>query len=166
MKISPLEIKKQEFKTSIAGYDKNEVRAFLDLVRAEVEGLIRENTILKDELKEAMRKIEEYREKEKILQETLIAAREMKEEIVDRARKESEIIIAEAEVKARKIMEEAHRKVAEISAEINELKRQRREFLVKFKQLIEYYGLLLYEKEEKDTRDNISYLGGNKEENS
>ena len=166
MKISPLEIKKQEFKTSIAGYDKNEVRAFLDLVRAEFESLIRENAILKDELKEAMRKIEEYREKEKVLQETLIAAREMKDEIIDRARKEAEIIIAEAEVKARKIMEDAHRKVAEISAEINELKRQRREFLTKFKQLIEYYGLLLYEKEEEETRDNISYLGGSKEENS
>ncbi len=164
MKISPLEIKKQEFKTSIAGYDKSEVRAFLDLIRAEVEGLIRENAILKDELKEAMRKIEEYREKEKILQETLIAAREMKDEIIDRARKEAEIIVAEAEVKARRVLEDAHRKVAEISAEINELKRQRKEFLTKFKQLIEYYGLLLYEKEEESSRDNISYLG-NKEDN-
>ncbi len=160
MKITPLEIKKQEFKTSLAGYDKNEVRAFLDLVRAEVESLIRENSILKDELKEAMRRLEEYREREKILQETLISAREMKDSLIEKAKKEAEVIIAEAELKARSIIDEAHRKVSEIASEINELKRQRREFLTKFKQLLEYYSLILYEKEEEEEKDNITYLGG------
>ncbi len=159
MKITPLEIKKQEFKTSIAGYDKGEVKAFLDLVRAEVESLIRENSILRDELKEALKKIEDHRGKERILQETLISAREMKNDLIEKAKKEAELIVADAEIRARKILEDAQKKVADLSSEINMLRRQKKEFLTKFKQLLEYYNLIIYESEEAEERDNISYLG-------
>ena len=158
MKLTPLDILKQEFKTSLKGYDKNEVRSFLDLVRSEFEFLLRENSVLRDELKQTIQKLDEFKEKEKLLQETLISTREISNDLIDKARKESEIIISEAELKSHKIIEQAHKRVTDISNEINELKRQRKDFLIKFKQLLEYYeNSLEFDSDE----DNITYFSSN-----
>ncbi len=44
MNISPLDIRKHEFKKSLRGYDTDEVTAFLDLISIEFENIIRENS--------------------------------------------------------------------------------------------------------------------------
>ncbi len=40
MKITPLDIRKQEFKAGFKGYDKNEVNVFLEMIAKEMEELI------------------------------------------------------------------------------------------------------------------------------
>jgi len=159
MKLTPLDILKQEFKSAVKGFDKKEVKSFLDIVRSEFEFLLRENSVLRDELKQAMKKLDDFKEKEKLLQETLISSREISNDLIEKARKESEIIVAEAELKAHQIIEKAHNRVANISGEINELKRQRNDFIVKFKQLLEYYESSLNIEKEED--DNITYFSSN-----
>lgn len=159
MKLTPLDILKQEFKSAVKGFDKKEVKSFLDIVRSEFEFLLRENSVLRDELKQSMKKLDDFKEKEKLLQETLISSREISNDLIEKARKESEIIVAEAELKAHQIIEKAHNRVANISGEINELKRQRNDFIVKFKQLLEYYESSLNIEKEED--DNITYFSSN-----
>ena len=43
MKLSPIEIRKQEFKKSMRGYDTVEIDTFIELVANEYENLIKEN---------------------------------------------------------------------------------------------------------------------------
>jgi cell division initiation protein len=51
MKLTPLDIQQQQFRTAVIGFDKKEVDAFLDLLSADVEELIRQNNALKEDVK-------------------------------------------------------------------------------------------------------------------
>jgi DivIVA domain-containing protein len=48
LRLTPLDIKKQEFKRSMRGYDPEEVNAFLEMVAEEFEALHREKNRLED----------------------------------------------------------------------------------------------------------------------
>ncbi len=59
MPITPLEIRKQEFRKSLRGYDPHEVRSFLEMVSTELENLLRENAGLSEKVKDMDAKIED-----------------------------------------------------------------------------------------------------------
>ena len=75
MKLTPLDIQQQQFRTAtLGGFDKKEVDAFLDLLANDVEELIRQNKALTEELKRKEAEIQEHRERERTLKETMITA--------------------------------------------------------------------------------------------
>ena len=96
MKITPLEIKNQQFKKSMRGYDHIEVESFLEMVSNEVEDLIRENK---------NKKINSFNRRlglrikniEKTLQQTLMQAQETSGKSIENSKREGEIIVKEAE---------------------------------------------------------------------
>jgi cell division initiation protein len=94
MSITPLEIRKQEFRKSLRGYDPHEVRSFLEMASTELENLLRENAGLSEKVKDMDAKIEDYRRMEKILQDTLTTTQQAADELKSGARKEAETIIA------------------------------------------------------------------------
>ena len=57
MPITPLEIRKQEFKKKVRGYDPHEVREFLELIATELEELLRGNAGLSERVKDMDAKI-------------------------------------------------------------------------------------------------------------
>ena len=85
MRVTPLEIQQQQFKTKVfGGLDDTDVDNFLQLVASELEDLIRENTDLKEQLKKANSEIEEHRQREVSLREAMLAAKR----VIDRKRAE------------------------------------------------------------------------------
>jgi cell division initiation protein len=125
MKLTPIDVKSQQFATRWKGYDPDEVRQFLDMVTADLEELTSENNSLRDETKRLRADLEEHIRREKALRETLLTAQQMTKEIEEKARKKAELIVAEAELKGEKIIDAAHRRGAKIAESIIELKRQR-----------------------------------------
>ncbi len=67
-------------------------------------------------------RVERLSSNEKTLQETLITAQALSEDLKKTALKESELLISEAEVKAEKVLDAAHRRVAKLSEDIREMK--------------------------------------------
>lgn len=128
MKLTPLDIQQQQFRSALWGFDQKEVDAFLDLVANSFEDLIRDNNNLRDELRRKEALLEEHRERERTLKETMITATRVSDEIKEGARKEAEIIIGAAEVQAEQIIQNAHTRLVRIMDELNELKRQRAQF--------------------------------------
>ena len=128
MKVTPLDIQQQHFKSSWRGYNRQEVEAFLDLVSSEFEALIRESTDLKDQLRRALTRITEYEEKEKTLKEAMMMAQKASQDIRQSAKKEAELIKSEAEVQAERLIEGTKNQSVQLQQEINELKRQRLQF--------------------------------------
>ena len=59
------------------------------------------------------------------LQETLVSAQAMSEDLKKTAMKEAELMISEAEVKGEKILDAAHRRAAKLAEDIRELKQLR-----------------------------------------
>ena len=74
MKISPLEIRQQEFTKKMRGFDPDEVQNFLESLADEVQKINEENESLKSEVEALTEQINEYKKIEKNLQDTLLKA--------------------------------------------------------------------------------------------
>ena len=74
MKLTPLDIQQQQFRTAFWGFDKREVDAFLDVLANDFEQLVRENNALREEIKRKDAELLDHRERERTLKETMITA--------------------------------------------------------------------------------------------
>ncbi len=74
MKLTPLDIRKQEFKRVLRGLDPDEVEAFLGMMADEFEMLIREKNQLNDELIKLRTQLQDYQQVESTLRDTLVKA--------------------------------------------------------------------------------------------
>jgi len=143
MKITPLDIRKQEFRKSVRGFDAHEVQAFLEMVANEMEELVRENTASSEKLKELDQKVEDYRRMEKTLQDTLTSAQRTTDELRRNAEKEAELLVRNAKIQVDHLLEEARTKIVSLRSEIGSLQKQRDAFLANFKGLVDAQGKIL-----------------------
>ncbi len=149
MPITPLEIRKQEFRKMLRGYDPHEVRSFLEMVSTEIETLLRENAGLNEKVKDMDGKIEDYRRMEKILQDTLTTTQKAADELKNGAKKEAETIIANARVEAQKFLREAQTELASTKEETKMIEHQKLLLVSEFRGLLESYMRLLERLEKK-----------------
>ncbi len=148
MRITPLDIQQKQFPMKFRGFDVEEVYAFLEVVREEMEDLLRENASLKEQVHRTETQIQEYRDMETTLRETLMTAQQMVEEYKTHARKEAELLIREAEMKADTMLREAQDTVVKIHEDIVDLKGIRRHFKEELKRLVEgHMRMLEFDKE-------------------
>ena len=162
MNITPLDITQKQFKKVFRGLDPEEVEAFLGLVAVELEALLKDYANLNDVAQRRAEQLAEYRERERALQETLVAAQRASEEIRDSARKEAEITISDAELQAEKIVQAAHTRFLRIVDDINELKRQRLQFETNVRTLVESHVKLLEAFREPTREEAVQYIPARK----
>lgn len=136
MRLSPLNIKKQDFSRKVKGYDTHEVAAFLERVADEIEQLQKENEDLKKALDEAGTKISEFKKIEKSLQETLFKAQETSARSMESAKKQTALILKEAEIKANQIIERAKINANEIKTAVQDLKEEKDIMIAKLKAIV------------------------------
>lgn len=138
MTITPLDIRQQQFKGKmLGGLDPDDVDSFLQAVAVEMEGLLRENTELKEQANRQTRELSEHAQREKDLRETMLAAQRITDEMKANAQKEAELIVSEAQLQARRLVDEAERKVADLQARIQDVRRQKLQFEMEFKALLD-----------------------------
>ncbi len=143
MRITPLDIQQKNFPVKFRGFDVEEVYAFLEVIREEMEELLRENANLKENVQRSDSHIKEYKDMEATLRETLVTAQQMVEDYKSNARKEAELLIKEAELKADSLIKDAQEKVIKIHEDIVDLKGVRRHFKEELKRLIENHTRML-----------------------
>lgn len=136
MKLTPIDIRKWEFKKGLRGFDKYEVQAFLELAAEEFEKLQQDRREFEQKSKRLEKEIEEYRRVEKSLQDTLVSAKETTDRSMENSRKEAELIVGDAELHADKILEGARKKASKIEDEITRLTVLRDSFTVKLKSIL------------------------------
>ena len=129
MRLSSIDIKKQEFRKSMRGYDVSEVEAYLDTVGNSVENLFREIEALKEQVtklqedkEELTNEIQVYRENEKTFQKAIVKSQDMTEEVLENAKKRAELIIKEAEILSSKTKVQAQEEFMNLKLELEELK--------------------------------------------
>jgi cell division initiation protein len=151
MRITPLDIQQKQFPYKLRGFDDEEVYAFLELIREEMEDLLRENASLKENAIRLEKQIKEHKDMETTLRETLVTAQQMVEEYKSNARKEAELLVKEAELRADAIVKDAQEKVIKIHEDIVDLKGIRRHFKEELKRLIEgHLKMIEYDKEREE----------------
>lgn len=140
MKITPLEIRQQQFEKGFRGYEKEAVDAYLTSLSQEWERVLEENRFLKDKLERTEADYGKLKSLESALyktmqlaetasqeattkaeaeaSETLQSAQTQSDELLTSARKQASMLLMDAENKSRYLIEEA----------INELKALERDY--------------------------------------
>ncbi len=151
MRITPLDIQQKQFPMKFRGFDVEEVYAFLEVIREEMEDLLRENATLKETVQRLENQTKDHRDMETTLRETLLTAQQLVDEYKTNARKEAELVVKEAELKADSILKEAQEKVIKIHEDIVDLKGIRRHFKEEIKRLVEgHMKMLEFDKEREE----------------
>ena len=160
MKFTPFGIKNQEFSQSLRGYDKEEVRAYLEKLSNEIEKLIQENERIKEGEKELKDRLYEYKKIEKKLQRSLISAQEASGKAIEDAKKQKAVIIKEAELKRDMIIKNAEEHAKFIRESVAELSEEKELLLSRLKAMvttqIELLEMKISRNEIKPVEENVS----------
>lgn len=143
MKISPANIRKQEFGKSVRGFNGDEVMAFLEKLADDIEELQNENESLKKELETANIRVSEFKNIENSLQETLLKTQEASSKTLESTKKRTTLMIREAEIKAAHILEKARESAKEVRDSLINLREERELIVAKLKSIVNSQARLL-----------------------
>jgi len=159
MKITPIDISGHRFAKKMRGYDSEEVRSFLNLVSSEFERIVIDSNALKEELAQIKASISDYKERERILKETLLTAQKLAEDIKEEARKEARLIIKEAEMKGSQLLDQAARKASQLEGVIQNLRIERDGFEQRVRNAVEaHLRLLDMHLKEEEVEDRLRFM--------
>jgi cell division initiation protein len=127
MRISPMDMRQQRFKTGMRGYDRTEVVAFLTEAADDYEHAMREIDRLRGDLMRTEALLAEHRERENNLRDTLLTANRLSEGLKDSAQNEAKLIVREAHVRADLLLQKTQVRLEELDHDVNEMKLRRRD---------------------------------------
>ncbi|RKZ09039.1 hypothetical protein DRQ32_08600 [bacterium] len=137
MRITPLDVRKQEFRKAVRGLDADEVHAFLATVADEYEFVLTDNKKLRDKVIELDEKVGEYRNMERTLRDTLLTAERVMAEARQNARKEADLILRDAQMKASQEVAGINGRVEGLRQQIRDLRGHRDSYLTRLHSLSE-----------------------------
>ena len=158
MKISPMDIQRQAFGRRMRGLDADEVRAYLNIVAEEVATQQMERDRLHHEVQEVRSLLDEHRQRETILKNTLLMAQRVSEEIKENARKQGETVVKEAEIQSDRLIELAQSRAHEVERGILDLRAHRTALRTDVRALITRLTRILDLQEEVEVEDNLRFL--------
>lgn len=137
--LTPLDVRKKkgDFARAMRGYDPARVDEFLELAAERMEELVRENASLAARLEGLSASVGEYRDRERALNEALVSAQQLREEMRGQAEREAELVLREARAQGERIVEEAKRQVLTAAEALRRVQGQRTRFLRLFRALVE-----------------------------
>lgn len=136
MKLTPIEIKNQEFKKGMRGYDPVEVDTFLELVADKYQELLEETERLSKQNLSMESELKNYREVEKTLKQTLQNMQESSELSKQNSAKEAGLIKKEAELAAAQLLEKTRLQVHKMREEVTSLQNQKHSFISRMRHLL------------------------------
>jgi cell division initiation protein len=157
MALTPLEIQKMRFGQRMRGFDTTEVENFLTLLAEELTQRLAEMDKLDKENRYFRQRLEEGQQREQQLQQTLLRAQKVSDEILANARREAELTVKEAEMAADKIVQQAIDQSTRIEGRIAELRASRRELQNRLKNTLDLFQQTL-EAEVDDDRSTATVL--------
>lgn len=139
MKVTPLDIQQKRFHLGFRGYDRKEVEDFLELAREEMEALVREVTELREFRQASEERLQEFKDREDMLKNTMLTTQKVAEDMKENARKEASLIIKDAEIRAQQILERGQEERAKLEADVLNLRRRKHHFLQDMKKVVQMH---------------------------
>lgn len=133
MKLSSLDIRKQEFSRSLRGYDLDEVDAFLNLISTQWQELTDELRRSEEKVREQQLKLDHYMKVEEALEEALKTARSSARQTLEHAEKRASDTLKESESRAQAILREAESERHAIRLETTRFKMRHKEVVAKLR---------------------------------
>jgi DivIVA domain-containing protein len=107
--LTPLDVrkKKRDFTKALRGYEPKEVDHFLDTVAERLEEVVKMNLSLRERVEILTERLSGQEGRERAVQEALITAQSLKQNIEEQTKRDSEVILREAETAAESLRSEA-----------------------------------------------------------
>jgi DivIVA domain-containing protein len=135
--LTPLDIRKQEFRKTLRGYDRLGVEDFQVRVADAFERALRERQVLEERIAALTEQLRVFREREKAMNEALVAAQQLRQETRDSAEREGQVIVREAQADAKRLLDEAKAAQSTVEARMAETERQFQQYVGGFRALLE-----------------------------
>lgn len=153
MNVSPLDLRQQKFRTAFRGLDPVEVSSFLLAVADDYEQALREADRLRQEVARLEVVVRGHVEQEKSLQNTLITAQKLADDIKAGAEDNALRILREAESRSALLIEKTQARVEDVQRDIDGLKLKRRDVETSLEASIQALRNTLEFVREQDARD-------------
>jgi cell division initiation protein len=127
MKVSPLDLRQLRFRTVFRGFDPAEVAALLAEVADDYENALRDVDKLRQEVTKMEALLNEHREHERNLRNTLLTAQKLSDEIRTNAEVQAKQILREAEGRSDLMLQKTQARLEDVQREIDGMKLKRRE---------------------------------------
>ena len=137
--LTPLDVRKKrgDFGKGLRGYDPQEVDSFLELVAERMEVLVKENLAFQGEIDQLREKVVVQEGREQAVQDALVTAQELRQDMKKQARREAKLVEREARGRINVMIAESEKLLTEHHKALQELERQRERFLKAFRTLLE-----------------------------
>lgn len=137
--LTPLDVRKKrgDFGKGLRGYDPQEVDTFLELVAERMEVLVQENVAFRGRVGELEETVVAQQGREQAIQDALVTAQELRQDVKKQARREANLLEREAQGKIDLMIGESEKLLSEHRAALQELERKRERFLKAFRSLLE-----------------------------
>jgi cell division initiation protein len=127
MKVSPLDLRQLRFRTTFRGFDKAEVMALIAEVTDDYENALSELDRMRQEVSKMEALLNQHREYERDLRDTLITAQRVSDDIRNNADAEARNILREAEGRSDLLLQKTQARLEDVQREIDGMKMKRRE---------------------------------------
>ena len=137
--LTPLDVRKKrgDFGKGLRGYDPQEVDSFLELVAERMEVLVKENLAFQGEIDQLGEKVVVQEGREQAVQDALVTAQELRQDVKKQARREAKLLEKEARGRIKVMIAESEKLLTEHHKALQQLERQRERFLKAFRTLLE-----------------------------
>jgi len=135
--LTPLDIRKQEFRKTLRGYDPLSVEDFQMRVADALERAMRERQVLEERVSALTDQLRVFREREKAMNEALVAAQQLRQDSRAAAEREGQVILREAEANAKRLVDEARSAETAVKVKMAETERQFQQYMGGFRALLE-----------------------------
>ena len=164
-RITSRDITSQDFRKKVRGYDPEDVQLYLKSLADQIERLTLDNEDLRDELARVRVERDQYRDRERTLQQTLISAQKMAEDVREQAETQSKLLLEEAQLKADRILQRAQEQLGKVEEDISKCRLERDTFERRLRGVIEQHlGLLEMRIDERDEPDNVTLFRSSRNE--
>lgn len=135
--LTPLDVRSQEFARALRGYDRAQVDEFKLAISEELDRLLRERSQNEERLRSAQEQLRAYQDRERAMNEALVAAQQLRVDSREQAEREAELVLREARAEAERIMERARQEEAAVRARSDGAARQFTAYVASFRALLE-----------------------------
>ena len=136
-RLTPLDVRKTEFKKAMRGYDTLSVEDFRARVADELEHLVREKIALEERFRHMEEQLREFKTREKAMNDALIAAQQLRHETKEQAEREGQMILREAEADAERRLDRARRELERLDASGQQMAQKHHAYLTTLRALVD-----------------------------
>jgi cell division initiation protein len=127
MRVAPLDLRQHRFRTVLRGFDKTEVVALLTEAADDYEHALREVDRLRQDLIRVEALLQEHRDREASLRNTLVTAQRLADDMKEAAQHEARLVIREAQGQADLIVQKSQVRLEQVERDIDEMRLRRRD---------------------------------------